>query len=333
MSPMNPLTHRQRIEACLSGDKPDRVPVALWRHFPVDDQSPDGLAAAILAFQNTFDFDLVKVTPSSSYCLHDWGVQDEWHGSTEGTRDYTVHVIDQPDDWTRLAELDPHAGFLGESLTCLRLLVAELNPHTPVIQTIFSPLAQAKNLLGKDELLVHMRRYPDALHRGLKTIAATSRAYIAAARQTGIDGVFYAIQHAQYSLLSEEEYLEFGKPYDLQVLEGTAGLWLNMLHLHGADVMFNLAADYPVQVLNWHDRETPPSLAEGLSLFPGAVCGGLSREEGLVLSSPVRILGEAKDAILETGGKRFILGTGCVVPITAPAGNLHTARRSVDLKP
>ncbi len=133
--------------------------------------------------------------------------------------------------------------------------------------------------------------------------------------------------------MSEEEYLEFGKPYDLQVLEGTAGLWLNMLHLHGADVMFNLVADYPVQVLNWHDQETPPSLADGLSLFPSVVCGGLSREEGLVLSSPVRILGEAKDAILETGGKRFILGTGCVVPITAPAGNLHAARRSVDLKP
>ena len=243
-----------------------------------------------------------------------------------------MHVIDHPDDWARLAELDPHSGFLAESLTCLRLLVAELNPDTPVIQTIFSPLAQAKNLLGKDDLLVHMRRYPDALHQGLKTIAATTHAYIAAARQTGIDGVFYAIQHAQYNLLSEEEYLEFGKPYDLLVLEGTAGLWLNMLHLHGADVMFNLAADYPVQVLNWHDQETPPSLAQGLGLFPGVVCGGLSREEGLVLSSPVRILGEAKDAILETGGKRFILGTGCVVPITAPAGNLHAAWRSVDLK-
>ena len=72
MSSMNPLTHRQRVKACLSGDQLDRVPVALWRHFPVDDQSPDGLAAAIFAFQNTFDFDLVKVTPSSSYCLRDW---------------------------------------------------------------------------------------------------------------------------------------------------------------------------------------------------------------------------------------------------------------------
>ena len=33
-------------------------PVALWRHFPVDDQSPDRLAAAIMNYQTTFDLTL-----------------------------------------------------------------------------------------------------------------------------------------------------------------------------------------------------------------------------------------------------------------------------------
>ena len=59
---MPKITHRQRLETCLTGQKPDRTPVALWRHFPVDDQTPEGLAAATLNFQSTFDFDLVKVT-------------------------------------------------------------------------------------------------------------------------------------------------------------------------------------------------------------------------------------------------------------------------------
>ena len=27
------LTHRERMEKCLAGVKPDRVPLALWRHF------------------------------------------------------------------------------------------------------------------------------------------------------------------------------------------------------------------------------------------------------------------------------------------------------------
>ena len=106
-------THRERIQACLTGETSDQTPVALWRHFPVDDQSPETLAAAQIAFQHAYDFDLVKVTPASSFCLRDWGVEDEWRGNPEGTRQYTKHVISQPQDWERLQALDPTAPYLG----------------------------------------------------------------------------------------------------------------------------------------------------------------------------------------------------------------------------
>ena len=115
-------THRERLEACISGAPQDRVPVALWRHFPVDDQDPYRLASATLDFQQRFDFDLVKVTPASSFCIKDWGADDEWHGATEGTRDYLNPVIRTPDDWGRLEALDPEKGHLGAQLECLRTL-------------------------------------------------------------------------------------------------------------------------------------------------------------------------------------------------------------------
>lgn len=324
------MTHRERMVACISQAKLDRIPVALWRHFPVDDQTPDGLAAATAAFQNTFDFDLVKVTPASSFCLRDWGIQDEWKGDREGTRDYIGSLIHQPDDWRKLTRLDPYSGYLGDQLTCLRLLVKELGEDTPIIQTIFSPLVQAKNLVGKQNLVTHIRKYPDAVHEGLRIITENTLRFVEAVCDTGIDGVFYALQHANYGLLSEAEYAQFGQIYDLQVLEPARQLWLNMLHLHGSDVMFDLAARYPVQIINWHDQETWPTLPEGKKRFGGVVCGGLSREEGLVLGSPVRITGEAHDAIQATSGERFMLGTGCVTPIIAPYGNLMAARLSVE---
>jgi len=324
------LTHRERLERVLAGALPDRPAVALWRHFPVDDQTPAGLAAATLNFQRAFDFDLVKVTPASSFCLKDWGVDDAWRGTPEGTRDYTVRVIHQPEDWLRLRPLDPHAGYLGAQLECLRRLVGELAHHTPVIQTIFSPLAQAKNLAGPERLLIHLRRYPDAVHAGLKVIAESTMRFIQAARETGIDGVFYAVQHGQYGLLSEAEFRAFGRAYDRQVLEAAQGLWLNVVHLHGREVMFDLVADYPAAVLNWHDRETPPALAEGQQRFPGTVCGGLRRWDTLVLGDPEAVRREARAAIEATGGRRFILGTGCVVPILAPHANLLAARQAVE---
>jgi hypothetical protein len=97
-----PVTHRERLETILSGGKPDRPAIALWSHFPVDDQNPINLAKATLAFQERYDFDLVKVMPASSFCLKDWGAQDKWQGNTEGTRDYTHRIIHQPEDWAKL---------------------------------------------------------------------------------------------------------------------------------------------------------------------------------------------------------------------------------------
>jgi uroporphyrinogen decarboxylase len=82
------------------------------------------------------------------------------------------------------------------------------------------------------------------------------------------------------------------------------------------------------QIVNWHDRETYPSLSEARSLFKGTLCGGL-RQDTLVLENQAKVREEAEDAIRQTKGQRFILGTGCVVPITASHGNLLTAVESV----
>jgi len=322
--------HRNRLEACLAGELPDRTPVALWRHFPVDDQTPGGLAAATSAFQHTYDFDLIKVTPSSSFCLKDWGADDVWRANPEGTRDYIRRPVQNADDWTRLALLDPTSGHLGDQITCLRMLAAEFSDDTPILQTIFSPMAQAKNLAGGEALLVHMRKEPDALHAGLERITQVTLRFIEECKTTGIAGIFFAVQHAQYGLLSSTEFDEFGRKYDLRLLDAVQDCWLNIIHLHGSEVMFDKVADYPAQVINWHDRQTEPTLQTASGRFPGVLCGGLRQWETMVLGSPEQVTAEGLDAVRSTQGRRFILGTGCVVPVIAPGGNLLAARRVAD---
>ncbi len=333
-------THRERLQACLNVQPTDRSPVALWRHFPVDDQTPETLAAATLNFQKIYDFDLVKVTPASSFCLKDWGVEDAWEGSTEGTRRYTKRVIRKPQDWENLPPLEPSAPHLAGQLACLRQIRAGLGPDTPMLQTVFSPLAQAKNLAGGEVLIEHIREYPEAVLKGLETIARSTQRFVEAALGTGIDGVFYAIQHAQASLLTLNEYRTFGLPLDRVVLEPASGLWCNLLHLHGRDVYFEIVPEFSFQIVNWHDRETPPSLAEALqvqamevyqtsSASRFAVCGGLARDT-LVYREQDEVREEAQEAFAQTKGQRFILSTGCVVPIIAPHGNILAARKSLE---
>lgn len=329
---MTELSKRERLEAAIHGEPGDRPPVALWRHFPGDDQDPSELATSILAFQREYDFDFIKVTPASSFCVRDWGAQDRWVGNEEGTREYTYRPVQRVEDWASLPLLEPESGALGAQLYCLELLHQALGDEVPFIQTIFNPLAQAKYLAGPQRLLVHLRQEPAALQAGLETITETTVRFIEAARRRGISGIFLAVQHASYELLSEQEYHEYGVPYDRRLLEAAEGLWLNVLHLHGNGIMFDLVAGYPVQVVNWHDRETLPTLREGQARVRGAVLGGLRQWETILRGTPDDVRREAWEAMQQTGGRRFILGTGCVTPIMAPWSNLRAAREAVSVR-
>jgi uroporphyrinogen decarboxylase len=162
---------------------------------------------------------------------------------------------------------------------------------------------------------------------GLETITATTVRFVEAARERGIAGIFLAVQHASYRHLCDREYEEFGMPFDRRILEAADGLWLNVLHLHGTQLMFDLLADYPVQIFNWHDRETQPTLREGRRRVKGAVLGGLRQWETMVRGTPADVQAEARDAMEQAGYRRFVLGTGCVTPITAPWANLRAARQ------
>lgn len=320
-------THRERIQACLKGEQSDRIPVALWRHFPHEDQNPETLAAATIEFSQRYDLDIVKVTPASSFAVRDWGVEDEWRGSPEGSREYTKRVIQSPEDWEKLKPLDPDSPHLAAQLECLRLIRKGIGGGTPVIQTVFSPMAQAKNLAGNELLMEHLKKYPDAVLKGLDTITKTTAKFISAVCDSGADGIFYAIQHAQGSIIELDEYKFLVLPYDQETLKPAEDLWCNMLHLHGKDVYFSLLRLMNFQIVNWHDRESHPTLAEAQSVYRGVVCGGI-RQDTLYSGTPAQVREEAQEAMQQTRGRKFILGTGCVVYYESPEENIVAARKS-----
>lgn len=321
---------RQRLEAAAAGERVDRLPVALWRHWPGDDQDAAALAAAHLKWQEDYDWDLLKVGPASSYSVVDWGVRDHWQGHIEGTREYTHLPIRGAEDWTTLKPLNPTSGMLGTQIEALRIIGRELRGEVPFIATIFSPLSMAKHLAGKETALSHMRQYPDVFHQGLDVMTESILRFIEAAQDTGIAGIYYAIQHAAYPLLSREEYQIFGRAYDLRILAGAADLWGNMIHLHGEQVMFDMVADYPVPFLNWHDRDTGISLSEGLGKTNAAASGGVSQWT-IHQEDPVQTLAEVADARAQTGDRRLLLGTGCVIMATTPLRNIRALREAVEV--
>jgi uroporphyrinogen decarboxylase len=324
------MNNRERLERTLAGEQADRVPVALWRHFPGDDQRAADFARSTVEWQTMFDWDFLKVTPASSYSVADYGVQDQWEGSMEGTRVYTKRAVVRSLDWTDLRTLDPTRGVIARTLDALRMICEALGETVPILMTIFSPLAQAKNIAGNEVLLRHLRMQPDRVRSGLNVITESTLRLIDALRRFPVAGIFYAIQHASYRVLSEDEYLSFGLPYDRKILDALPDRWwFNLAHLHGHDPMFKFASQLPVQAVNWHDRGTEPTLLQAKLQFNGVLCGGVSASEHIHLGTPAAVRDAARDAVIQMNNKRLILSADCVIPITSPLSNIRALREVV----
>ena len=324
------MTKRERIKAALAGEMVDRVPVAFWRHWPGDDQKPDSLAMVALDFQLRYDLDFIKVPVSSVYCVEDYGVTHTYKGSYMGDREYLERAVERVEDWDHILPLDVHKGTYGWSLEALRKIMEQRETDTPVIHTMFNPLAMAAYLAGDETLLVHLRSEPQRVLRALEALAETSARFVRAALAEGCDGVFLSTRFASYEMMSEEEYRRFGRPGDTAVLAAASeGGWFNVLHLHGQHPMFIPLSDYRVQAVNWHDRTAWPGLAEGGKLVGHAVMGGVEQFKTLHVGSREEVQAQVRDAIQQMKGRRLIVTTGCTYPLGVPHSNLLAMRRAV----
>ena len=324
------MTKKERIKAALVGKPVDRVPIGFWRHWPGDDQQAESLARVTLEYQQRYDLDFIKIPVTSTYCVEDYGAKHEYRGNLIGDREFLGHVVKNIDDWNKIEPLDITRGKYGQHLQVLRMVLEKREANTPVVFTIFNPLAMASYLAGDETLLVHLRQYPDKVEQALKALTETCANFVKAVINEGADGIFLSTRWASYELMSEEEYLRFGKHGDLSVLTASSGGWFNVLHLHGQYPMFNLLSDYPVQAINWHDRTAWPGLTESKKLFRGALMGGVEQYKTLNFGTPVDVESQVHDAINLTHGRRLIIAPGCTYPLSVPHSNLIAMRKAVD---
>jgi uroporphyrinogen decarboxylase len=187
-----------------------------------------------------------------------------------------------------------------------------------VLPTLFSPLSLARKLSG-DRLAQDLRERPDAVADALEAITETLIRFADLALREGVSGIFYSIQTASRSVLSEEQYARFGEPYDRRVLDTIhPRSTLTVIHGHGDALVFERLVRLPGHVWNWDDRAASPSLAEARRLVPGAVCGGLDQVRTLRDGTPEAAAAEARDAVAQVQGTGLIVAPGCVLMMGTP---------------
>jgi uroporphyrinogen decarboxylase len=239
------------------------------------------------------------------------------------------HSISSVEDWRLFEPIDPlRSRYFRERAEAVAVLRETLGFDTPIIMTVFSPLAEAMYAAkDREQFLTFAQEQPVVVHEALATIADNLAAHNRDIIAAGADGVFFALQGCTRAIMSEQQYREFGRPYDLIALRGASSGWLNILHIHGErDLMFEQVLDYPTQVLNWSDRIAGPSLRDARMMTSKCLMGGWNEFGALHKGPEEQIRAKAQDALAQTGGRKFILANGCSVPDNTDPHWLEVAR-------
>lgn len=335
------MNREERVRAVIEGNEPDRIPVSVWMHLSECDQDPRSLAEEMVSFNEKFDFDFIKMMPFGAYSVPDWGAKLNVYCDKFKEVEIAAPAITELDDYHKINPLAPTYGTWGKTLQISQWLSKLAKPNTPYIQTLFTPATTLKKMTSS-RLLQDMKEHPEHVHQALAAITETTINFAKANIEAGVSGFFVATQCASYDILTDELFAEFCKPYDFQLINAFKNeTWFNVVHIHGANIMFEAVSKYPCNVLNWHDRYTEPSLSEarersskiflgGLKEVPTFVGTSLHYDSILASSSPAAIKIHVKEAIDMVAGKGFILGPGCVADPRSPDENLYAVRKAVE---
>jgi uroporphyrinogen decarboxylase len=330
---LNKMTKLQRVDAAIRNQPVDRPPVSLWRHFYECERTAEDLAGAMLAFHKKYDWDWMKVNPRASYHVEGWGVKvDYGQGGPNDKPQVVDFPIKNPADWGKLQPLSITEGVLDEQIEALERIGEALGGDTYFLETIFSPLSIAADMVENHQVMLNMMKNdPAPLKAALEVITETFVTFAREVLKTGADGIFYATTHwGSRDLLHDEQWEEWCKPYDLRVLAAVQEAPFNVLHVCKENNMLFKMADYPVDAINWAvGSPGNPTLRDVQLNTNKTVIGGL-RNETLRDANPAHIIYEARLAREQTGGRRWMLGPACSIPVDCPEENIRAARHAAD---
>ncbi len=312
---MPETTKRERLQAAIAGEPVDRVPFSFWYHFlDVKDKAGEQFIASEIAFATKYDVDFLKVMHDIPYDMPE-----------------SMPLIREPADWRRLEPLDPRKGNFGRHLEALKRIRAGLPDDWPMVDTFFHCFAYGQRICPERPLVMeHLAEDPDAVAYGMTVIGETlTRSAQACFAEGALDGIFLAINAISRDFMDEETYSRYFRPVDEAVLTSAMqGGWLNVAHLHGLHIFFDVGATLPHNSLNWSDRTTPPSLAEARQKASSCLMGGINEVTAAEVT-PVEIKAQVRDAIEQTDGRQFIVTCGCAVPTPTPEENLLAVKEAV----
>ncbi len=326
------LAHKERVKRVLEGRDVDRPVVSAWRHFYDKENSESELVKSMLGFQRKYDWDFIKINSRASYHVEDWGARFRYSDDPMMKPSRENFPVADKSDWAKIKPLDWRSGALGETLNAGKGILAQAGSEVFCLPTIFSPLSIAADLVSDEKRFIGLlHEAPNDLHGALESITATFKGYVEELIRVGMAGIFFATtEWASRDIITEEQYLEFGRPYDLQVLHAASGGIFNIMHVCKTNNMLPLFRDYPAPVLSWNPFETGNlSIHQAAQITDKIFLTGIDQNGVLLNGSEDQIKNQIENSFRDSPPGRLMIGPGCAVRVNTADENLFALRNAV----
>jgi len=307
------MDKKELIYNAINGKEVDRYPFSFWTHLPSIDEDPVQLAQATYDFYRKYDIDIIKTMNNGLYSVADYGCKvDSSEVLRGGVSKITTTPIECINDFAKIRpmHIDKMETIQREIKSLKNLLTLTYKEKVPVVFTIFSPLTTANKLCGGKIIDYIKNGDVNLIKFALQNITDTTIELVKEVCSYGVDGIYFATQLSNYNLCSKEIYEEFGKFYDVQVLQASKG-YADVIHCHGNEIMYDILKDYPVDIFNWHAFQSLPTLQQVKDSGKASMCG-IVREE--ITDGDLNKCVDRINFSVETfKGKKHILSPGCVI--------------------
>jgi uroporphyrinogen decarboxylase len=316
------------------GNLGERIPISLWKHHPVVDRTPEGLATAEIEFHKKMDQDLLKISFFGHYPCIDFGCTAEYDGAITGSTVTTSYPIKDSTDWETLEPVDVNAGEFGNQVRAVELIQRYAHGNVPTMATIFDPPMVADRLCGR-ELSKYADETPVILKSALDLICDVMIDFARATLEAGADGLFLASQHSTKSSISDEHYNNFVYPYHLRMISKLRSKTkFIIMHLHAREeneeIRFDTIARTPgLDGINWEDQSSSLSLKDGKKRSRKTVLGAIDYNGIFRTGSPEEAKEQVLRAVNEAGFEHLIVAPGCVITVDTPQENIVAVRDAI----
>ena len=327
------MNSRERIQAVMAGQKPDRTPIFPKIAFSnvlarpgmrvIDYMTdPACMAEACLAARDLFGWDGVAL--HTDIASEGMALGSVYNRPENSPAELRKPLLSSLEEYEKVKTPDPWATEpMRTVLAAVKLVRERAGSEVYIAAWTNGPLNVASQVLAIDELLIGLLTEPELVHCLLRKCVDVAMVYARELVAAGADAVAFGHATASATMLSRDHYREFALPYETELVAAIHAAGAGAItHICGNIVPnVDLIAQNGSEVIDFDHVCDVRTLRDKA---PGKILRGNLDPTLLALGKPEQIR-EAVRTLMERAGRDplHLLGSGCEIALNTPPENLH----------